>query len=102
MKITKTTLAWYRQKTKPLWAKEIIEHEKFISIDEVINSQTGYGKNIDKHYVSHNLMSLCKSYIRRGVLLEMLRELQHNPGTLIEPQKRAAYAKKWADRLEKQ
>lgn len=102
MNITRTTLEWYRQKVEPKWAKQVIDKERKVNIDAVINSQCGFGKDVDKNYVSHNLMNLCRHYRKRGVLLEELWRVAHNPGTIIEPRKRAALAKKWAKRIEKQ
>ena len=101
MKITKTTLDWYRQKTQPKWAKSVLEKETKISIDGVINSQSGYGKDIDNHYAVRNLLSLCKSYRKRKLdLVKELKRISNCPGTVICPEKRASFAKKWANRIQ--
>lgn len=63
-------------------------------------------QHVDKYKVPHyvldasNLMSLCRSYIRHGDdLLASLRRLSMEPGTVINPSRRMAYAKKWAQRV---
>jgi hypothetical protein len=102
VKITRTTLAWFRQKTEPSWASELLAKESKISIDDVINSQSDYGKEIDRHFVAHNLLSLLRGYRRQGKdLLVLLDRLASDPGTIIQPNKRSALAKKWASKLHK-
>jgi hypothetical protein len=102
MRITRTTLAWFRQKTEPSWASELVAEENKISIDDVINSQSDYGKEVDRHFVAHNLMSLLRGYRRRGKdPLILLDRLASDPGTIIQPDKRSALAKKWASKLRK-
>jgi len=100
MLITKVTLDWYRQRTCPQWAKGVIAKEHRISIDAVINSQAGNpDRQRDYNFSAHNLMGLCKAYIRRGELIEQLRIISLEPGTVIQPQRRAAFAKKWLNRI---
>jgi hypothetical protein len=102
MKITQTTLAWFRQKTKPAWASELLAKEVKISIDAVINSQSDYGKETDRHFVAHNLMVLLRGYRRQGRdPLILLDKLASDPGTIIQPNRRSALAKKWANKLRK-
>lgn len=52
---------------------------------------------------ANNLMSLCRSVIQRKEdLVELLRRLSVDPGTVINPRRRAAYARKWGERILKQ
>jgi|688.fasta_scaffold03312_19 hypothetical protein len=103
MNITRTTLTWFRQKTEPRWASQLVAKEIKTSIDEVINSQSGYGKDIDRHFVAHNLMTLIRGNRKQGKdILVLLQNLENDPGTIIQPQKRSAFARKWAKRLQKQ
>jgi hypothetical protein len=102
MKITKTTLAWFRQKTEPVWASELLAKESKISIDAVINSQSDYGKEIDRYFVAHNLMSLLRGYRKRGAdLLILLDRIAGDPGMIPQPDKRSALARRWAKKLRK-
>jgi len=65
-------------------------------INDLIPSE----KMTDGEGAASNLLNLCRSYRKRGELREKLRRLAVNPGTVIQPQKRAAYAKKWLKRIE--
>lgn len=104
MKVTKLHLKYWRERQpNPSWAKTIKitkwskPHE--VSIHSLINQNTDI-KNIDKNYAASNLISLIKRYTNNPKeLRQRLFELHMNPGTIMSPEKRAAYAKKWLTRL---
>jgi hypothetical protein len=103
VKLTQTTLDYYRQRQRlPSWASKITRHkyrpdEKLISIDQVLNSQ--WGLRLEHTFCAHNTMNLCRYYIKKGNLFEELARLMDEPGTIIESKRRSAYARKWLYRL---
>lgn len=124
MKITRATVDFWRQHKlpSPKWATAVEEKAHRVSIDGVINSQAGIRPK-DFELDAINLMNIIRMHMRnverhigrapkgsesvstmhrRRMLLEYLEQLGRNPGTVIRPNKRAAYARKWAQRLQRQ
>lgn len=101
MNITRVTLQWYREKVEPKWARKVLEKTKYrVSIDAVINFQSGTEHLVDCDHVNHNLLTLCQHYRKRGVLLEELERLATVIGGTRD-KRRTATALKWAKRIEK-
>lgn len=99
MQITRVTLDWYRQKMKPRWAAAVVAKERKISIDSVLNSQAdaAAGRRPMNHE-ANNLLALCRSYRKFGILKPELRRLATQPcGT--DSKRRTAWALKWYRRL---
>jgi len=101
MNVTKTTLDWYRQKVEPRWAKRVLAKDRKISIHEVINSQSKADNAKRLSLASDNLLNICRLYRKRGEILSHLWDIAYTPGTIIDPERRAAFARKWARRIEK-
>lgn len=104
MKLTQTTLDYYRQRRRlPSWASKVTRHkyrpdEKLITIDQVLNSQ--WGLRFEKTFCAHNTMNLCRFAIKQHQdLATRLALLMDDPGTTIEAERRSAYARKWLYRL---
>jgi hypothetical protein len=103
---TRTDLAFYQSKQRlPAWTGRIavkspmrnpIEHAL---IDDVINAHAGVNGTAGEMSAA-NLCSLVRSFRRRGAdLTEELQKLVVQPGCVIHPEKRAAFARKWTRRL---
>jgi hypothetical protein len=103
---TQTDLAFYRSKLEmPGWARalntkpQVGQPSPIVMIDLVVNAHAGVRPTSGEIAVS-NLLGILKSRRRRGEnLVQGLRELSKEPGCLIHPEKRAAFARKWASRL---
>lgn len=87
---------WVQKKAKVSW----FDNSNIVRIDQLIPDAN---PEIDSSYVAQNLISILKSYRRqkKNLLLELLR-IYKNPGTIIKPEKRRAYALKWAKRIQEQ
>lgn len=99
MKLTKRHLHFYwEKKGLPAWAERAELGALPVSVHELIPDPES---RRDPSYAAHNLMSLIKSYMRQGkdIVQEFLR-IADNPGTLINPNRRAALARKWAKRIQ--
>jgi hypothetical protein len=69
-------------------------------IDAVVNAHAGERMTSGECAV-HNLLAIVRSCRRRGLNLEQrLSELAREPGCLINPEKRASFARKWARRMQ--
>jgi len=100
MKVTKTTLDWYRQKVcRPSWAKDVLPEEQKISIDTVIASQCDPDYGRGKYHHALNLMSLCRSWRKRGVLKTKLTEVADFSTPLADCDQRSAIARRWLARI---
>jgi len=100
---------WESKQRYPEWAKQVPgrhpgnKQSKYRTtrslIDECVNWNGG-----DKLYThaTTSLILLLKSVRRRGGDLgQYLDQMVSDPGTLIEPDRRRAYARRWATRLRK-
>jgi hypothetical protein len=68
-------------------------------IEFIVNAHAGV-RGSDGERAAHNLLAIVRGYRRRKVDLGAeLRQLSTNPGCAINPEKRAAFARKWARRL---
>jgi hypothetical protein len=86
----------------PAWASRIQAKRDpgyFASIDNVVNAHAG-ARDTAGEQAAHNMLVLVRSYLkRRQDLVEKLQELAGSPGCAFNPEKRAAFARKWARRL---
>jgi hypothetical protein len=92
-------LAFYQSKRTPAWAARI-KSPAVASIDHCVNSHAGQHRPSSGQVAAGNLLAILAGYRRRGQDLEseLLRIALH-PGCAISPEKRAAFARKWALRL---
>ena len=105
MNITKTHLDFWLEKNKPKWTKRMKKpfYPSFMPsinlIDAVVNANASL-KSAKNEADIHNTLWLARSAQKRGELRLMLAKLSVEPGTIINPQKRAALCKKWLKKLE--
>ena len=77
-------------------ATRVAQHAK---IDDVVNAHAG-ARDTSGEVAAHNLLVIVQSYQRRKVdLAKELQKLAKDPGCAINPEKRAAFARKWSNRL---
>jgi hypothetical protein len=98
---TKTDLAFYQSKRLPVWAQNLERRELTAPalIDCVVNSHADVRVTAGE-LVACNLLSIVRSYRRRRLnLAHELRKIAANPGCVINPEKRAAFARRWLRRL---
>ena len=105
---TETDLKFYESKRVPQWAAPLVaaRAKRFGAdtlpavIDDVVNAHAGLRMTSGECAV-HNLLSIVRGDRRRGRSLEQrLAQLATEPGCLINPEKRAAFARKWARRMQ--
>lgn len=102
---TQIDVDFYLSKQKlPAWAQKVqkIQEAKFDAaegIEFIVNAHAGV-RGSDGERAAHNLLAIVRGYRRRKVDLGAeLCQLSTNPGCVINPEKRAAFARKWARRL---
>jgi len=91
-----TDLAFYQARRLPAWARDIKGTAP--GVDAVVNAHAGV-RVTSAEGAAHNLLCLLASAIRRGNLDATLLVLAKFPQCAISPEKRAAFARKWALRL---
>lgn len=98
MTITQTHLDfWQSKQPRPSWAAGLRRGPEMVSrIDSCINAHAGIRTT---ETTTANLMVLCRPHHADGTLVDFLERLSVNPGTSVNPRKRAALAKKWRRRL---
>ena len=107
---TRTDLEFFRSRQPlPSWTNRIpvksgdlaYQNERLRTlIDDVVNAHAGIRPTPGEVAV-HNLLVLVRSFQRCNAdVAESLRRLVANPGCAINPEKRAAFARKLACRLE--
>jgi hypothetical protein len=104
---TLTDLEFYKQQRLPAWAERLRANEPqrwakdaVPMIDLVVNSHAGL-RSTRGVIAAHNLLAILRSYRRRGVpLAPALRALAQNPQCVQDPHLRAAFARKWAAKLD--
>lgn len=107
---TETDLRFFESKRVPRWAQPLMAErakryrtlaiELPTLIDDVVNAHAGLRMSSGE-CAAHNLLSIVRSYRRRGLILERhLAQLAVEPGCAINPEKRAAFARKWARRMQ--
>lgn len=91
-------LAFYHACRTPRWARDI-KTSLIADIDHVVNAHAG-ARTTSGQCASNNLMAILAGYQRRGKDLsrELVKIAQH-PECAINPEKRAAFARKWAARI---
>jgi hypothetical protein len=66
----------------------------------VVEAHAGATRHTPGEVAAYNLLSILRSYRRRKLdLASELNKLAANPECVINPEKRAAFARKWARRL---
>ena len=71
-----------------------------VLIDDVVNAHAKI-QSTSGELAAHNLLVLVRSYQRRKTnLVAELLKLTTHPECAINPEKRSAFARKWANRLE--
>lgn len=91
---------WYAVKGVPAWADRLTTQKKKTPQELIDGCVNAHGIAIYDTLPAQNLCVLVKWARNRGDnLLKYLRFISLNPGTVIRPERRAAYAKKWAKRL---
>ena len=92
---------WRQKKAEPRWADALVTKERRISIDCVINANAGI-KVRDYEIDAGNVLEILRLAGKRGKadLLEKLRRMSVSPGTVIRPERRASYCKKWLARID--
>jgi hypothetical protein len=107
---TETDLRFYEAKHVPRWAAPLIKARAKrpgaellpALIDDVVNAHAGERLTSGECAV-HNLLTIVRSWRRRGEDIRIsLLEVSQAPGCLINPEKRAAFARKWARRMQEQ
>lgn len=69
------------------------------TIDIIVNAHAGV-RSSKGEMAAHNLLAIVRGYRRRGGDLEgKLRFLAAHPECLVDPKRRAGFARKWAARL---
>lgn len=100
MNITHATVTFweeYSQKT-PKWMEARRARKPRISIDGVINSQAGISMT-DAERSCNNTLCIIKGYRNRGDYLPIIQQMALHPGTVINPEKRAALCKRLEKRI---
>jgi hypothetical protein len=94
---------WQARQALPDWARTLREkvtspsHE---TIDYVVNEHAKSRPTAGECAAS-NLLHIVRSMRRRKLdLVQELRRMALQPACAINPEKRAAFARKWADKLE--
>jgi len=90
--------SWVRKLKKPRPTSTMVETAVDM-IDTVVRAHAGIQPSSGE-LAAHNLQAILRSYRRRGLdLRRELRKIAANPECAIHPEKRAAFARKWASRL---
>ena len=94
-------LHFYNSKKTPAWAKKI-QSNVISSIDDCVNAHAGItSKSNEVAY--HNVMVFIKGWQRRNEdVLDHLEQIAMHPECAINPEKRAAFAKRLIRRLTSQ
>ena len=103
---TRTDLEFYRSKQPvPAWAQKIEPPPKMphvdpvAPIDTIIAAHAGI-RSSSGELAAYNLLAIVRSYRRRGLnLVVKLDAIAANPECAINPEKRSAFARKWASKL---
>jgi len=93
--ILTTSHLHYFQSRRPLpaWAKPLTQRlQPAVSIHECVNKHAGQGRPTSADMAKSNTNNLIRSYMKRGELLPNLKRIAIHPGTVIDPELRAAYA----------
>ncbi len=98
-----TDLDFYQSKRTPRWSARIRRHPYSESrtswVDRLVEAHAKV-RPTSGELTAHNLLSILRSQRRRGEDLEAsLRTIAEHPECMIDPKKRAAFARKWAERM---
>lgn len=97
----KSDLEFYQSKRTPAWAKRIEKPPASIStaIDTCVNAHAGF-RYTKGELAAHNLLTLIRGAVRRNQdLRQCLLVIANHPECLLDPHKRASFARKWARRV---
>lgn len=93
---------WYqRQIDVPKWARVLVGQGR-VDVDMLIPAQKSPNARDPESTVLHNTLQLLISARKRGALVETLKKIAVEPGTVIRPERRAAYARRWLQRIERE
>lgn len=91
-------LVFYQSKRTPAWAARI-KAPATASIDWCVDAHAGI-RVTSGECAANNLLAILSGYRKRGKNLEQeLLALAQHPECAINPEKRAAFARKWAKRI---
>ena len=86
----------------PAWANRIqVKRDPgyFASIDNVVNAHAGSRPTAGEQ-AANNLLVIVRSFQKRKAnLVQELQRLSMDPGCAFNPEKRAAFSRKWANRI---
>lgn len=81
--------------------QNVLGWERHALIDIVVNAHSGQ-RPTSGECAAHNLLAIVRSWRRRGEDIRVsLLEVSQAPGCMINPEKRAAFARKWARRMQR-
>lgn len=100
MRLTSVHATFWQQRRGPKWARSFDRpHSRPTNIDLCVNEHAGY-RPTEGQVAMHNLLVLLRHVRRRNEdVRAYLHRLSVEPGTIIRPEKRAAYAKRLLKRL---
>jgi hypothetical protein len=99
---------WNAKHAQPSWMQTYYQKNRKLqpklgvpNIHGCINAHAGINNSCFNHV--HNMIIFLKGERRRGAasLMPMLQRLADDPGTIINPEKRSAFARKWLKRLQR-
>lgn len=107
MKLTEAHIRFWRAKKAPTpaWFKGVKAFERIAapSIDGLVNAHAGIRLK-DNELAAHNALAILRSMRKhagnQGVR-DWLFSMSVNPGTIIDPKRRAGYCRKWLKRIER-
>jgi hypothetical protein len=101
MIVTHTHLEyWKNHQRRPSWFDLIERKPKcLINVNHCVNAHAEI-KVTDNELAASNLLNILRILRKRSKsLLKHLDEMSIDPGTVISPERRSAYCKKWAKRI---
>lgn len=103
MRLTKVHVDYWRfKKANPRFAKFVCHNSVAapVDINDCVNSHSHFVREPDGERAASNLLNLLKMVRKRtGSLVPYLDKITKDPGTVISPQRRSAFAKKWRDKI---
>jgi hypothetical protein len=105
MKVTQADYAFWSAKRAPHWAASFASKQQQSSgaggVHHCINARARTRGVEQFELDAGNLLAIIRMVRARGAnLQDYLRQMARVPGTVIRPERRAGYARKWLRRLE--
>jgi len=98
MNITKSHIEFWTAKHLPGFAPTINPP----SIHKLINCQIPKHLREPQYLQAHKTLGILRLVRKRGKLLTRLYEMMNNPQTTLNPKRRAAFCRKWLNRILKE